>query len=272
MWWHHPGLHREVVVEAARRLVTEERLGSVVTVVAGVDIGTKAVIDFADGYVAGEMPADIADAVLADSRELAEHEQSRTLGYGEREVFIETVAPQPQMLIFGSDEVAQPLTKMAHELGFRVVVTDPRPAFTTPERFPDAAEVLVGWPDAVKDKITIDRRSYVVLLSHSPRFEDPVLQFVVGSPARYIGAMGSRRTHAKRLDKLREEGWSQEEVDRIHGPVGLDIGAETPAEVAVSILAEVVQARYGFGSGESLRGQEGRIHMSRDGGQDSSGG
>lgn len=255
-----------MVVEATRRLVDDERLGSVVTVVAGADLGTKAVIDFTDGYVAGEMPPDISDAVLGDARQLAEHEQSRTLVYGERQVFIETVAPQPQMLIFGSDEVALPLTKMAHELGFRVVVTDPRPAFTTPERFPDAAEVLVGWPDAVKDKITIDRRSYVVLLSHSPRFEDPVLEIVVGSPARYIGAMGSRRTHAKRIDKLKEGGASPEELDRIHGPVGLDIGAETPAEVAVSILAEVIQVRYGFGTGDSLRGQEGSIHTGRGGG------
>jgi len=254
-----------VVTEATRRLVEAERLGSVVTVVAGADIGTKAVIDSVDGYVAGEMPSDIADAVLDDSRQLAEHEQSRTLAYGERQVFIETVAPQPQMLIFGSDEVALPLTKMAHELGFRVVVTDPRPAFTTAERFPDASGVLVGWPDAVKDQITIDRRTYVVLLSHSPRFEDPVLELLAGSPARYIGAMGSRRTHAKRIEKLKAGGWSQEEVERIHGPVGLDIGAESPAEVAVSILAEVIQARYGFGTGESLQGQEGPIHVGRDG-------
>lgn len=259
------------MIEAVRKLVDDERLGSVATIVAGADIGAKAVIDFVDGYVDGEMPPDIADAVLADARQLSEHEQSRTLGYGDRQVFIETVAPQPQMLIFGSDEVAQPLTKMAHDLGFRVVVSDPRPAFTTQERFPEAAAVLVGWPEAVQDQVTVDRRTYVVVLSHTARFEDPVLEMVMGSEARYVGAMGSRRTHAKRVEKLKAAGWAQKDIDRIHGPVGLDIGSETPAEVAVSILAEVIQVRYGFGTGESLRGQEGRIHKGRDGEQQSLG-
>ncbi len=251
------------MIEATRRLVAEERLGAVATVVSGPDIGTKAVIDVDDGYVAGELPVDVADDVLADARQLADHEQSRTLAYGDREVFIETVAPQPQLVVFGSDEVAQPLTTMATVLRFRVIIADPRPAFTTAERFPEATEVLVGWPDAVADRLIIDRRTYVVLLSHNARFEDPALKMVLGGPARYIGAMGSRRTHAKRVDKLTADGWSHEEIDRIHGPVGLDIGAETPAEVALSILSEMIQARYGFGTGASLRGRDGRIHAQR---------
>jgi xanthine dehydrogenase accessory factor len=260
-----------VVIEATRRLVVEERLGAVATVIAGPDLGAKAVIDYDDGYVAGEMPQIIADDVLADARELAEHEQSRTLAYGDREVFIEAVAPQPQLLIFGSDEVAQPLTVMAHELGFRIVVSDPRPAFTTPARFPLAADVVVGWPDKVADQLTVDRRTYVVLLNHNARFETPALRIVVGSPARYIGAMGSRRTHAKRIAKLEEAGYTATDIERIHGPVGLDIGAETPAEMAVSILAEIIQARYGFGTGESLRGRDGRIHLQRPAGEGNEG-
>jgi xanthine dehydrogenase accessory factor len=251
-----------VVTDAIRQLVAAERLGAVATVVAGPDIGAKAVIDIDDGYVAGNLPEAFAADVLADARELAHHEQSRTLSYGDAEVFIETVAPQPLLLVFGSDEVAQPLTVMARELGFRVTVSDPRPAFTTPDRFP-LAEVVVGWPDQVADRLTIDRRTYVVLLNHNARFEDPVLRMVVGGPARYVGAMGSRRTHAKRVTKLQEWGYASEAIERIHGPVGLDIGAETPAEVAVSILAEIIQARYGFGTGMPLRGREGRIHLQR---------
>lgn len=251
------------MIDAIRRLVATERLGAVATVVAGPDIGAKAVIDIEDGYVAGELPAAITDDVLADATELADHEQSRTLSYGEVEVFIETVAPQPVLLIFGSDEVAEPLTVMASEMGFRVVVSDPRRAFTTPERFPLAADVVVGWPDKVADQLHVDRRTYVVLLNHNARFEDPALKMVVGSPARYIGAMGSRRTHAKRIAKLEEWGLAADDIDRIHGPVGLDIGAETPAEVAISILAEIIQARYGFGTGRPLRGTEGRIHQQR---------
>jgi len=251
------------VIEAVRRLVDDERLGAVATVVVGPDLGARAVIDFDAGYIAGRLPEDLSPDVLADARALMAHEQSRTLVYGESEVFIETVAPAPHLVIFGAVHVAQPLSAMARLLGFRVTVSDARAAFTTPERFPDADRVLVGWPDTHKDQIDIDRRTYVVLLSHDARFEDPVLPWVLGSPAKYIGAMGSRRTAAKRAEKLRAMGYGDEQIERIHGPVGLDIGAEQPAETAVSILAEMVHVRYGAGTGESLRGSAGRIHSQR---------
>lgn len=252
------------VHEALRRLVTEERLGALATVVDGPDTGLRAVFDYDRGPVAGSLPEEILEDVLADARALMENEQSRTLGYGDREVFIESVAPPPRLVIFGAVHVAQPLSTIAKELGFQVVVSDARPAFTSRERFPDADEVLVGWPDEVFEKLEIDRRTYVVLLSHDARFEDPVLPHVLRSPARYIGAMGSRRTHRLRVEKLGKWGFSEEDIARVHGPVGLDIGAEQPAEVAVSILAEMIQARYGSGTGESLRGREGRIHLQRE--------
>jgi xanthine dehydrogenase accessory factor len=252
-----------VVIDAIERLIEEERLGAVATVVAGPDLGAKAVIDFDSGYVAGEVPAGVSTDVLADAKALMEHEQNRTLSYGETEVFIETVAPRPHLVIFGAVHTAQALSAFGHQLGFHVTVTDARGAFTTAERFPDADRVLVGWPDELKDEIELDRRTYVVLLSHDARFEDPVLPWVLASPAKYIGAMGSRRTTAKRVDKLRGLGYPDEQIDRIHGPVGLDIGAEQPAETAISILAEMIQVRYGAGTGESLRGRRGRIHPQR---------
>jgi xanthine dehydrogenase accessory factor len=192
-----------------------------------------------------------------------EREQSRTLTYGETSVFVETLAPQPLMLIFGAGHNAQPLTTMATQLGFKVIVGDARPMWATEDRFPDAAKVIVGWPEAVFEKVPLDRRTYVVLLSHDPRFEDPVLAEVHGKPIRYLGAIGSRRTHRARLERLAAAGWSPAELDAIYGPVGLDIGAETPAEMAISILAEIVQARYGAGSGLSLRGETGRVHKQR---------
>ncbi len=263
MRWNDPGSGRAVVIEAVKKLVDEERLGAVATVVVGPDLGAKAAIDFDAGYVAGWLPEAFSDDVLADARALMEHEQSRTLAYGETEVFIETVAPPPHLVVFGAVHVAQPLSAMARLLGFRVTVSDARPAFTTPDRFPDAHRVLVGWPDAQKEEIDIDRRTYVVLLSHDARFEDPVLPWVLASPAKYIGAMGSRRTTAKRAEKLRAMGYSDEQIERVHGPIGLDIGAEQPAETAVSILAEMIQVRYGAGTGESLRGSTRRIHPQR---------
>lgn len=249
-----------MVIEAVKQLVAEERLGALATVVEGPEIGTKAVIDFDTGFVAGEMPAEVADDVLADARALMAQEQNRTLQYGERAVFVETVAPPPHLVIFGAVHIAQPLSTMAKQLGFHVTISDARGAFTTPERFPDADRVLVGWPDALKDDIELDRRTYVVLLSHDARFEDPVLPWVLESPVKYIGAMGSRKTSAKRVERLLGQGYSDEQAARIHGPVGLDIGAETPAETAISILAEIIQVRYGSGTGQSLVGTTSRIH------------
>lgn len=249
--------------EAIRDLIARERLGAVATVVDGDDVGARAVIDHELGYVAGALPDEIAPDVAGDAHSLMEREQNRTLEYGERQVYIETVAPQPHLLIFGAVHIAQSLCRLAADLGYRVTVNDARPAFTTPERFPEADKVLVGWPDDVMDELVMDGRTYVVLLSHDARFEDPVLPAVLASPAKYIGAMGSRRTHANRMARLAEAGFSPEQIARIHGPVGLDIGAETPGEVAVSILAEMIQTRYGSGSGESLKGRPGRIHLQR---------
>ena len=250
-------------IDAIKDLIDRERLGAAVTIVAGDGIGARAVLDIDDGLVSGSLPDGLGDDVIADATELMNREQSKTLVYGDISVFIETIAPQPLMMIFGAGHNAQPLATMAKQLGFRVVVADARPMWATDDRFVDADEVIVGWPDAVFEKFKMDRRTYVVLLSHDARFEDPVFAEVHGKPIRYLGAIGSRRTHAARLVRLAAEGWSQEELDTIYGPVGLDIGSETPAEMAVSILAEIIQARYKSGSGLSLRGQDGRVHKQR---------
>jgi xanthine dehydrogenase accessory factor len=251
------------IASSIRDLAKRERLGAVITVVSGPDLGMKAVIDAESGVIAGELPPDVAEDVLADAGELMDREQNRTLAYGEREIYIETVAPQPRLLVFGAGHVAQPLSRMAQELGFRVIVTDARKTWATEERFPNVDELIQGWPDAVFDQVEPDGRTYVVLLSHDARFEDPVFPVVRTAPVRYIGAMGSRRTARAREERLRSEGWTEDEIGRIHAPIGIDIGAEQPAEVALSILAEIVQARYGAGTGLSLRGQEGRIHAQR---------
>ncbi|MEE8498744.1 MAG: XdhC family protein [Acidimicrobiia bacterium] len=252
-----------MVIKAIQALVADERLGAVATVISGADIGAKAVIDAEAGFVAGGLPDEIADDVLADAKPLMEREQRLTLEYGAREVFIETVAPRAHLVIFGAVHIAQELAVLAHQLGFHVTVSDARQAFTTHERFPTADQILVGWPDEVKAQIEIDSRTYVVLLSHDARFEDPVWPWVLASPAKYLGAMGSRRTKAKRNEKLAQAGYAAEQIDRIHAPIGLDLGAEQPAETAVAIMAEMIRVRYGSGTGESLRGRSGRVHMQR---------
>ncbi len=251
------------VIAAINALAANEKLGAVATITAGGDLGAKAVLDAKGAMIAGSLPEEIAADVAADAVALMTNEQSRTLTYGDHSVFIETVAPQPLMLIFGAGHIAQPLSVMAQVLGFRVIVADARATWATEERFPEVDRLVVGWPEAVLGEVDIDQRTYVVMLSHDRRFEDPVLEAIRHAPARYVGALGSRRTSRERAERLTAQGWGQEEIDRLHAPIGIDIGAETPAEIAVSILSEITRVRYGAGTGMSLVGQEGRIHPQR---------
>jgi xanthine dehydrogenase accessory factor len=249
-------------LEATQDLLEREEYGSVLTVTAGPAIGEKAVIDSNGSVLAGSIPAEVSSDVIEDAVTLQKHEQHRTMSYGDHEVFVETLAPPQEVVIFGAVHVAQALATFATLMGYRVTVADSRAAFVTEERFPEA-RVLVGWPEDIMGEVVLDSRTWVIVLSHEKRLEDPVLEAALKSPVRYIGAMGSRRTHDLRVERLLEKGFGESDVARIHGPVGLDIGAESPQEVAVSILAEMTQARYGTGTGLSLKGVEGRVHKQR---------
>lgn len=227
-------------LEAVARLIAAEEFGSRATAVAGPAVGQSAAIR--DGaLMAGTLPSEIVTDVVADAAALLARERSMTLTYGSNEIYIESLAPRPHLVVFGAVHIAQELVPMAKRLGFHVVVSDARGAFTTPERFPDADSLLIGWPDQVD--LVFDRRTYVVVLSHDARFEDPLWPLVLKSPVAYIGAMGSSKTAKSRRERLLAEGFDREQVERIHGPIGLKIGAETPAEVAVAILAEIVETR-----------------------------
>lgn len=239
------------VIEAVARLVEEEGFGSRATLVAGPDFGSSALL--VDGQVAaGIIPTEIEEAVAADAAELLRRERSLTLTYGLRQVYIESIVPRPHLVIFGAVHIAQELSAIAQRLGFLVTVSDARSAFTTHDRFPEADRLLVGWPDQVE--VTFDRRTYVVVLSHDARFEDPLWPRVLPSPAVYIGAMGSTRTAKRRRQDLLDRGFSEHQIGRIHGPIGLMIGAESPGEVAVAILAEIIATRYRVNEPMDLRG------------------
>jgi len=250
-------------LEVIQQILDAEEFGSVITYVDGPAVGTKVVLDYQGSPVAGEFPDGPSREITEDALVLMNHEQHRTMSYGDHSVFFETLAPPPDLLIFGAVHVAQSLTIFGTRMGYRVTVVDSRPAFATDERFPEARHVLVGWPADLMDQLHFDRRTWVVVLSHDQRHETPVLEAALKSDARYIGAMGSRRTHQLRVERLQGMGFSEEDTDRILGPVGLDIGAETPQEVAVSILAEMTLVRYGAGTGLSLHGVDGRIHKQR---------
>ncbi|HEU4320003.1 MAG TPA: XdhC family protein [Acidimicrobiia bacterium] len=251
------------VNEAIQSLLDAEVFGSVVTFTEGPNTGDKAVLN-ADGEVlAGALPDDAAGDITEDAITLMGHEQHRSLDYGSHSVFIETLAPPPDLLIFGAVHIGQALAAFGSQMGYRVTVVDSRAPFVTEDRFPTADKLLVGWPRDLMDQLTFDRRTWVVVLSHDPRHETPPLEAALKADTRYIGAMGSRRTHDLRVERLTALGFGDDEIARIHSPVGLDIGAETPQEVAVSILAEMTMVRYGAGSGISLKGVDGRVHKQR---------
>ncbi len=163
------------------------------------------------------------------------------------------------MLVFGAIDYAAAVVRIGRFLGHRVTVCDARPVFATPRRFPDAHEVVCERPAAFLARTEVDARTVICVLTHDPRFDLPVLRAALRSPAGYVGAMGSRRTHADRLRRLREDGVSEPDLARLRSPIGLDLGARTPEETAVSIAAEIIQNRWG-GSGRLLRATRGRIH------------
>ena len=173
--------------------------------------------------------------------------------------FVEHYAPPPLLLIFGAVDTAQHLARLGKQVGFRTVVSDARGKFATRERLPDADDVVVGWPAVAYDRYPPDDATYVVTLTHDARFDEPALGPALRSPVPYIGALGSRRAQDTRRRRLLNAGYTEAEIDRISGPLGLDIGATTPAETAVSIIAEVLAARSGR-SGGRLAETKGRIH------------
>jgi xanthine dehydrogenase accessory factor len=174
------------------------------------------------------------------------------------ERLVEESAPS-RLVVFGAVDIAEALCRGAKELGWDTVVADPRATFATRERIVTADELLVEWPEDALESIELDERSAVVVLTHEERFDVPALIGALRSDAFYIGAIGSRRTQASRRERLLAEGLSEAELDRLSGPTGLDLGAETPAETAVSILAEILAVRAGR-SGGRLREASGRIH------------
>jgi xanthine dehydrogenase accessory factor len=167
-------------------------------------------------------------------------------------VFLEVFPRQPRLVVFGGVHVAVELVPLARALGYHTVVADGRRAFVTRERFPEADELLQAWPEEAFEKIGLDASTYVCVLSHDPKFDEPALRAALGSPAAYVGAIGSRKTQAGRRERLREAGFTDEQLERLRGPIGLDLGGRHPAETALAILAEMTAVRYG-GSGRPMR-------------------
>ncbi|MCA0145694.1 XdhC/CoxI family protein [Blastococcus sp. LR1] len=245
---------------------------AVVTVVAGPDdrLGRRLVLwpDRAAGTLGS---ARLDDAVAADARGMLAAGRTALLHVGhdgERRgddltLFVNSFAPAARMVVFGAIDFAAAVARVGAFLGYRVTVCDARPVFATPKRFPEAHEVVVEWPhrylSAEVEGGRIDERTVLCVLTHDPKFDVPLLEVALRTPVAFVGAMGSRRTHDERLDRLREAGLSDEEIGRLSSPIGLDLGARTPEETAVSIAAEIIAGRWG-GTGERLAATDGPIH------------
>ena len=242
---------------------------AVATLISGVDadrVGGRLIVrpDSAVGTLGG---ARLDDAVRDDARGLLQQGNTGIVRYGpegERRrddiaVFVASYAPKPRMIVFGAIDFAAAVARVGAFLGYRVTVCDARPTFATKKRFPDADEVVVAWPHRYLAQTEVDERTVICVLTHDPKFDVPLLEIALKLPLAYLGAMGSRRTNDDRAQRLKELGFSDDDLARLHAPIGLDVGGRTPEETAVSIAAEIIAARWG-GSGEQLRHASGPIH------------
>jgi xanthine dehydrogenase accessory factor len=261
------------VLESLLRQLARDEPCALATIVGGpAAIGAQLLVTELE--VVGSLGNEGLDvAAVADGRGMLAAGQDGLRHYGARgqrriddvTVLVQSFTPPPRMLVFGGTDFAAALSRVGSFLGYRVVLCDARPVFATARRFPDAAEVVCDWPDrylaAEVAAGRVDARTVVAVLTHDPKFDVPLLQVALASAAGYVGAMGSRRTHDTRLAQLREAGMDELTLGRLRSPIGLDVGGRTAEETAISIAAELIQARWG-GTGKPLGSVDGAIHWS----------
>jgi xanthine dehydrogenase accessory factor len=235
----------EELFRALRAVLLEEKSAVVVTVVRGPDdiLGREMLVD-ENGNITGSLTTDLDQQVFMLARETLEQGESRrALLQDETEVFMEVILPPPTLIAVGGVHITIALMALAKTLGYRTVVVDPRSAFGNEERFPNVDLLIQRWPEEAFQEIPLTRSTAVAMLTHDPKLDDPALKITLPSQAFYVGALGSKTTQAKRRQRLMDDGLTEEQLNRLHGPIGLEIGAGTPEEIAISIMAEVVAAR-----------------------------
>ncbi len=224
---------------------------AVATVLCGPAIGRKLLI-WPDGRSDGTLgDATLNEEVVERARRALQRQQSERFSPQQStkaspiEIFVDVHVPPPTLIIVGGVHIAIPLVTFAKTLGFRTLVMDARSVFATTERFGHADELIIGWPADMLTERVLTETTYIVTLTHDDKLDNPALAVALNHPVRYVGALGSRRTHAKRVDALKEAGFSDEQIARIHTPIGLDLGGRTPEEIALAIMAEIVQVKNG---------------------------
>ena len=237
------------VFDKLAEAVAQEQGVSLATVIRGEPLGAKLLV-YDDSRREGSLGDQALDeAVARDALEMLPNNRTEVRSYptaGETiDVYIESYLPPRRLVIVGAVHTAIPLVTFAKELGYHTTVIDARGLFATQERFPHADELIEAWPDEALATLPLGPQTDIVMLAHDPKFEDPAMEVALRSRAGYIGAMGSKKTSAERNERLRAKGFTDEQIDRIHGPIGINIGAKSPAEVAISILAEIIAVRSG---------------------------
>lgn len=230
--------------EELRSVIENEEQAVVVTVIHGPDeILGREILIREDGYVIGTLGNEWDDVVMKFANEVLSNGISqRAVLNDDVEIFLEATLPSPVLIIVGGVHIAVSLTSLAKTLGYRTVLIDPRKAWGNNERFPTVDQLIQAWPDAAFEQVKITRSAAIVMLTHDPKLDDLALKIALNSCAFYVGALGSKSTQAKRRERLLNDGISELQLSRLHAPIGLDIGAESPEEIALAIMAEVVHA------------------------------
>ena len=248
-----------MVLERLLEAIGREERAVLLTVIEGEPLGAHMLV-LEGGERVGE---GVPEEVVAQADELIRGHRNLVVDTAEAKVFAEVYAPPPRLLVYGSVDTAEALCKAANLLGWRTIVADARQKFATRERIPSAAELIVAWPDEALAQVAPDHATAVVVLTHDDKFDVPALRAALQTEAFYVGALGSRRNQERRRERLLEAGVPEEAFERISGPCGLDLGADSQAETALSILAEIVAARAGR-EGGPLKTAKKRIHAEVD--------
>lgn len=243
------------VTERLLKAIDRNERAVVFTVIDGEPLGAKA-LALESGEVVGD---GVPEAAVGQADELIRAARNRVLELEEARVFAEVLGPPPRLVIIGAVDTADALCQAAKLLGWETIVADARPKFATPERIPHADRLIVEWPEEALATVKPDHATAVVVLTHDAKFDIPALKAALDTDAFYVGALGSRRNQQLRREKLLEAGVDERELDRISGPCGLDLGADSQPETALSILGEIVALRAGR-SGGRLRDSRHRIH------------
>lgn len=246
-------LLEEIPYLTLKGALDKDQLVAEATVLTGPGLGRKAFL-WPDGLRIGELGSSALDSLFPEAAtrcfgtfgaEVATMEEGAAPATSPAEIFVQAHAPRPQLIVVGAVHTAIPLVSFAKTLGFHTVVVDPRETFASPERFPHADLLLAQWPQEAFSGLSFNEATYLAVLSHDPKIDQPALEGVLRQPLRYIGALGSKKTHKKRVAALKDAGFSEQEIGRIHAPIGLHLGGRRPEEIAVAIIAQMIAASHG---------------------------